>query len=158
MEDGFRERAERVQALLASAGTGFVLVTSPRPGTVAEASYFTERLVERGLDVRALVVNRAQPTFGALGAGEAPGGGGTRDGAETRGSAVVGGPGVPPALAALEGNLADFRAVGRRDDETLRDLTARVAPAPVVRVPLLDDDVHDLDGLARLRPHLVEGP
>jgi hypothetical protein len=29
-------------------------------------------------------------------------------------------------------------------------LTKRVAPAPVVRVPFLDSDVHDLDGLTRV--------
>lgn len=143
MEEGFRERAERVQALLASPGTGFLLVTSPRPDTVAEATYFTERLAERGLDVRALVVNRSQPSFGG--------------GARWGGPPAEGQPGAPArGLAALEANLGGFEAVGRRDDETLVDLTARVSPAPVVRVPLLDDDVHDLAGLARLRPHLVE--
>jgi hypothetical protein len=33
-------------------------------------------------------------------------------------------------------------------------LGARVAPAPVARVPLLAGDVHDLDGVATVADHL----
>jgi hypothetical protein len=33
-------------------------------------------------------------------------------------------------------------------------LTAEVAPAPVVRVPMLHDDVHDVAGLRVLAGHL----
>ena len=47
--------------------------------------------------------------------------------------------------------------MAEREEETLAGLAARVAPAPVVRVPLLDDDVHDLDGLALVGRHLL-GP
>ncbi|MPY94427.1 MAG: AAA family ATPase [Acidimicrobiia bacterium] len=143
MEDGFRDRGERVRELLGSASTAFVLVASPRPDTVAEAAFFSERLAERGLAVRSLVVNRMQPNFEASARPEA----GRPDLAA----------GAPAALGALVRNLADFRSVAAREEEVLRSLAARVAPAPVVRVPLLDDDVHDLGGLARLRPHLVGG-
>jgi hypothetical protein len=33
-------------------------------------------------------------------------------------------------------------------------LAGRVAPAPVVRVPFLTTDVHDLDGLDEIAGHL----
>ena len=142
MEQGFRERSQRVQALLGSSTTAFVLVASPRADTVGEATHFARRLEEQGLTVRALVVNRMHPPFGGMAAADAR----SRAG-------KAGGPGRP--LGALWGNLADFRAVAEREEETVAGLAARVAPAPVVRVPLLDDDVHDLEGLALVGRHLL---
>ena len=41
------------------------------------------------------------------------------------------------------------------EEENLAGLADRVAPAPVVRVPFLRSDVHDLDGLRLLQQHLV---
>jgi len=142
MEQGFRERSQRVQALLGSPTTAFVLVASPRADTVGEATHFARRLEEQGLTVRALVVNRMHPPFGGTSAADA----------RSR-AAKAGGPDQP--LGALWANLADFRAVAEREEETVAGLAARVAPAPVVRVPLLDDDVHDLEGLALVGRHLL---
>src|SRR4051812_28343573 len=70
MEEGFRDRAARVQALLADRCTAFVLVASPRADTVEEASYFAGKLHESSIPVEALVVNRMHPRFGE-GLGEA---------------------------------------------------------------------------------------
>jgi anion-transporting ArsA/GET3 family ATPase len=145
MEQGFRERSQRVQALLGSAATAFVLVASPRVDTLGEAAHFAERLEAQGLEVRALVINRMHPAFGGMSAGEA-----------IAQAEAAGGPGT--ALGALWANLADFRAVAEREEETLATLAARVAPAPVVRVPLLDDDVHDLGGLAIVGSYLLSAP
>ena len=64
MEQGFRERATSVTALLADPATGFVLVTSPRHDAVEEAQFFAERLRASQLTVAALVVNRVHPHFG----------------------------------------------------------------------------------------------
>lgn len=141
MEQGFRERSQRVQALLGSPSTAFVLVASPRADTVGEATHFAKRLEEQGLSVRALVVNRMHPPFGGVPAADA----------RHRAAAA----GTTPPLAALWTNLADFRSVAEREEETVAGLAARVAPAPVVRVPLLDDDVHDLEGLALIGRHLL---
>src|SRR5690606_19015705 len=63
MEQGFKERAARVDELLREDSTAFVLVASPKADTVAEAGYFTDRLHDSGIDVRALIVNRMQPDF-----------------------------------------------------------------------------------------------
>ncbi|HEX2064555.1 MAG TPA: hypothetical protein VHE80_09065, partial [Acidimicrobiales bacterium] len=60
-------------------------------------------------------------------------------------------------LAGLYANLADFRAVASREEEHLARLTERVRPAPVVLVPFLRTDVHDLDGLAEVGRHLFDG-
>jgi anion-transporting ArsA/GET3 family ATPase len=139
MEQGFRDRAARVQALLTDPATAYVLVASPRADTVAEASYFAERLEQSALPVAALVVNRVHPRFGK-GLGPA---------ARKRAKAAVGTP-----LAGLTRNLAEFRTMADGEERHLVDLAERVKPAPVARVPFLAHDVHDLDTLAEIASYL----
>jgi hypothetical protein len=56
-------------------------------------------------------------------------------------------PGDGGPLRVLVDNLGGYAAASDRDEKVYGDLVARVAPAPVSRVPLLNSDVHDLDGL-----------
>jgi anion-transporting ArsA/GET3 family ATPase len=139
MEAGFRERAQEVLRLLSDPSTAFVLVASPRRDAVEEASFFAERLAESGIPVEALVVNRMHPAFGE----------GRPEADLERARALAGTP-----LGSLYENLAEFRLVARREDEHLRGLAARVAPAPVVKVPFLASDVHDLAGLREVGEYL----
>jgi anion-transporting ArsA/GET3 family ATPase len=141
MEQGFKHRAERVLALLSEDETSFVLVTAPRGDVVEEATYFAARLAEAGIRVRVLIVNRMHPRFAAAAASA----GALRE----RARAVAG-----TDLGAQYRNLADFVEVAANEETHLRGLAARVAPAPVVRVPILDSDVHDLDGLDAIAAHL----
>jgi anion-transporting ArsA/GET3 family ATPase len=136
MEQGFRERAQHVMALLADPGTAFVLVASPRRDAVEEALFFAEKLLESHIGVDALVVNRLHPSFGGT---PHESGAAQRE----RSRDVSGG----PALATLFANLADFRDIAAREEDHFASLAERVAPAPVARVPFLADDVHDLTGL-----------
>ncbi|MGE5360248.1 MAG: ArsA family ATPase, partial [Bacteroidales bacterium] len=62
---GFRERAEKVQALLRSPHTVFVLVTGPGEERVAEAMFFARHLVERGYHLGPLVANMVHPRASA---------------------------------------------------------------------------------------------
>ncbi len=57
-------------------------------------------------------------------------------------------------LGALWANLADFRQVAAAEQAQLGGLATHVAPAPVVYVPVLRSDVHDLDGLAEVASHV----
>jgi anion-transporting ArsA/GET3 family ATPase len=139
MEEGFRDRAARVDELLADPGTAFVLVASPRTDTVEEATFFAERLAEASIPVDALIVNRMHPRFGD----------GLPEADRERARTLAGTP-----LASLFTNLADFRSVAAAEEQNLAGLTDKVAPAPVVRVPFLPHDVHDLDGLAEIAGHL----
>jgi hypothetical protein len=61
------------------------------------------------------------------------------------------------AYGELCGNLADFLAVSEREERYVTELAQEVAPAPVVRVPFLSEDVHDLDGLEIVVRHLLRG-
>ncbi len=138
MEDGFRTRAGAVRELLANPATAYVLVTSARPDAIAEATYFAERLSERDVGVAALVVNRIAPSFGPGTGGGSPSGVWTGD-----------------ALEALEHNLSELNAVATREEAAFGALADKVAPAPVARIPLFGDDVHELDGLRRAADWLM---
>jgi len=140
MEEGFRNRADQVLKLLSDPGTAFVLVASPRRDTVEEATFFARKLSEARIPVEALVVNRMHPKFGE----------GLAEAARERARTLEG-----KALGALYANLADFRLVASREEEHLSGLAEHVAPAPVVRVPFLRSDVHDLEGLAAVGEHLI---
>jgi anion-transporting ArsA/GET3 family ATPase len=128
MEDGFRTRASAVHELLADPETAYVLVTSARPEAVSEASFFAEKLAERDVAVSALVVNRLAPSFGQPDAARA---------------------GPVPGLEALEANMAELNAVAALESSAYAGLAAEVTPAPVGRIPLFGEDVHELVGLQR---------
>jgi len=134
MEDGFRDRAQRVLDLLTDPATAFVLVASPRRDAVVEAGFFTDKLAEADIPVQGLVMNRMQPRFATGWASEAD-----RERARTLSGT---------ALGALWANLADLHALADAEEREVAGLVKRVAPGPVARVPLFGSDVHDLDGLA----------
>ena len=103
--------------------------SAPRLDTVTEAGWFAGRLEESGLAVDALVVNRVRPVFWKK---------------------VDELPDVEPGsdFANLVENLRSICEINGRERATIAELVEQVAPAPVVRVPLLDADVHDLAGLS----------
>jgi len=139
MEQGFRARADKVLELLTDKRTSFVLVASPRRDTVEEAHFFAEKLAEADIPVEALIVNRMHPRFTDT-LPEA-----ARERARTLDGTDLGG---------LYDNLADFAMVAGREEDHLVGLAEEIAPAPVLRVPFLRTDVHDLDGLAEISSHL----
>ncbi len=167
MEEGFRVRAARVREVLRQSGTAFVLVASPRPDSVDEAVHFADKLSETGMTVSALVVNRVQPRFaddplldrlpappvGGQATGPVPAEAAKEDGVARAGEAIGVGrtesePGA--ALAELVANLRGYTAASDREEHACADLVAKVAPAPVYKVPLLETDVHDVDGLTTM--------
>ena len=136
MEDGFRQRAQRVLDLLADQSTAFVLVTAPRRDAAREAEYFAEKLGDVGIGVEALVVNRMHPRFPAVAVPPA-------------GAEVV-------ALAPLYRNFAELARMADGEEQHVAVLAARLE-APAVRVPELETDVHDLPGLARVAAYVFAG-
>jgi anion-transporting ArsA/GET3 family ATPase len=139
MAEGFRERAERVNALLADSRTAFVLVTSPQRDAVDEAVFFHHRLLDSGLPFAGAIVNRVHqlPEHG-------------RDGVGGELEQLLG-----ERLAhKVARNLEDYERLADRDEENLDLLAGRLGRKPMLRIPHLDDDVHDLDGLATMNQHL----
>ena len=129
MEEGFRNRANSVLALLADPSSSFVLVTSPRRDAVEEATFFAERLQESDIPVEGLIVNRVHPLFGDTSASRLR---------ARAGELPAGDDGTGAELVALYGNLADFRQVAERERLHVAGVKARVGHAAIAYVPYLD--------------------
>ena len=111
-----------------------MLVASPRSDTLDETRYFLDRIRAADLDASGVVVNRMLPGTGV----------------DTERAAVIraGLADTPSASAATA--LADLAAAAADDEDRVTDLNESAPDAVLVRVPMLSDDVHDLDGLRRI--------
>ena len=144
MESGFRDRADEVVALIRDPQTSFVVVASPRHDTIGEAVWFAGQLDAQGVAVGAAVVNRAQPAFG---------GGASAEADVASSEAFARGDDV---LAGLWSNLAKLRTIREAELEVVAPLREAIGDTGCVVVPLLDGDVHDLDGLRLIAGHLFD--
>jgi anion-transporting ArsA/GET3 family ATPase len=151
MEQGFKERAQAVDRLLRRDTTAFLLVASPKADTVAEAGYFADELARKDIAVRGLIVNRTQPSFGvAL----------EVDGVEEPRAPriALGAAAVAARAETLDGTalgdhyrcLAESLHLAQGEARHLAGLAERVAPAPVVKVPVQPFEVTDLESLQAL--------
>jgi len=139
IEPGLRKRAEEVSVLLRDDVSSFVVVSSPRAEAIAESEHLVGALRDGGFPFGGVVVNLIHPMPEAL---------------------------TPKDRAILadldEGPLADHvewhdellkLAVAEREElAALADLAEDV---PVVELPLLAVDVHDVEGLVDLADRLV---
>ena len=51
-------------------------------------------------------------------------------------------------------NLIEYDLLARRDNDNIAGLSKRLAGDPVIRVPYLDTDVHDVAGLCEINRFL----
>jgi anion-transporting ArsA/GET3 family ATPase len=137
MTEGFRERAGHVNELLADSRTAFVLVTSPRADAIEEAGWFHHRLMDAGLPFAGVVANRVRP---APPRGDA--------GAEVE--ELLDGPLARKVLRTWE----EERQLAKRDRANLATLRRHLGRKPIIEIPYIDDDVHDIDGLRRMDEYL----
>lgn len=147
MFGGFRERATKTAQLLRSPGTAFVVIATPEPDALREASYFVERLSEEDMPLFGLVANRTHPVLADLSAGRAVAG---ADALERDGN------GAPLAAAVLRLH-ADRVTLAEREKRLLARFTRAHPGVGVVGVPALPSDVHDLDGLREIGDRLADG-
>jgi anion-transporting ArsA/GET3 family ATPase len=148
---GFKQRARAVQAALRSPEVAFVLVTSPSPMSIQEVLFFSERLAEHGMPRGAFVVNRFRmppPRAGEQISVE--------DAAEAvRAHGLQLDDDVAERLTQAH---ADAQKLALLDAFHVRSLQERVGrDVPVIRVPELASDVHDIALLYRLSERLVAG-
>jgi anion-transporting ArsA/GET3 family ATPase len=137
---GFRERASGVKKLLADPATTFLIVTSPERDPVEEAIFFHGKLREAGMPFGGLVVNRVQANLVE----------GDPDAAAAELEDELG----PELTAKVAETLRELRVLADRDRASIERLIEELDdPEPVV-VPLLEGDVHDVDGLAAVHAHL----
>jgi anion-transporting ArsA/GET3 family ATPase len=143
MVDGFQARAKRVNKLLAAPTTCFLVVCGPQGEPVDEAVYFHRKLVEAKLPFGGVIVNKVHYPAEKL-----------------RGDVTD----LPAALAEKLGdedlaqrvaaNFSDYQALAERDARNIEHLQREMRATGVIRVPYLDEDVHDLAGLAQINRYL----
>jgi anion-transporting ArsA/GET3 family ATPase len=135
MFGGFRERAQATYDLLRRPGTSFVVVAVPEPDALREASYFVERLSAEQMPLAGLVLNRRH-TVSAAGL--------TAAAAEAAAERLESGNKLGAGVLRVHAERAVRAADERR---LLGRFTAAHPRVPVVEVPAMAVDVHDLDGL-----------
>jgi anion-transporting ArsA/GET3 family ATPase len=142
MTNDFSLRAAQVEQMLRAETTAFMLVTSAQPEAIDEAIWFRRTLADSGLPFCGIVVNRVHHDL--LGDNEP--------------SDVAGG--LSRVLSndlakRVAENLHDYHVLARRDELNLIRLRKALGKrAPLLVIPYLDSDVHDVEGLLRLHAYL----
>ena len=145
MYAGFKERATEVLSLMRSAECEFVVVAAPTGQSLDEAGFFVDRLSEGGMQAAAVVVNRwhGEPV-------ELPAAAGRVAGKLLQGS---------PEQRALGRAIADhLQQEDRAADEAqaVSGFASHHSRIPLVWVPELLEDVHDVPGLRTVASHLFD--
>jgi anion-transporting ArsA/GET3 family ATPase len=141
MTEDFSARAKQVEQMLRSPTTAFLLVTSAQRAPIEEAIWMRRMLEENGLPFAGVIVNRFHHDL--LGDSEL----GELSAELTKG--------LGPELAGrVAANLIDYHLLARRDELGLERLADELDGRPLLAVPQLDDDVHDVEGLLRVHRYL----
>jgi anion-transporting ArsA/GET3 family ATPase len=143
MVDGFQERAKRVNELLGDPSTTFLVVCGPQGEPISEAVYFHRKLVEAKLPFGGVIVNKVHHTSEAA----------EGNGEDLR-RALAEALSDDGLAERVVSNYADYRALAQRDAANIDHLAAELRTKSVIRVPYLDEDVHDLAGLAEINRYL----
>lgn len=136
MLEGFRRRADEIQALLRSEATSFVLVTSTEAATIATTVAFHRDLVTDAFPVAGVIANRVLD-FAAPGDCAA---------------ALEAWP--EPLRGKLRRNLAELHALSLRDAEALERLQSETGLRLLATLPQGREAPTSLEALAALAAHL----
>ncbi|MCA9635325.1 MAG: hypothetical protein KC420_04755, partial [Myxococcales bacterium] len=139
--EAYRSRAGDFSELLTSADCGVILTTSASPFSVREALQFLGVLVERGLRVDGVILNRVLPPFAPLPASEL-----------LRPALVhqLGEAACEPALARITRAYAGLRAEGERGLEAVRAIAQAFPDLRIWALPREEPPPTSLDDLHRL--------
>jgi anion-transporting ArsA/GET3 family ATPase len=136
MFGGFRERAEHTYQLLQTPGTAFVVIAAPETDALREASYFVERLADERMPLAGLIVNRVHRS-----------GASRLSAARSLAAAENVNDARYPLAAAVLRLHADRMQLQTRERRLAEHFTSAHPDVPVVEVPALPEDVHDLASL-----------
>ena len=118
--------------LLADPATTFLIVTSPEREPVEEAIFFRGKLRDAGMPFGALIVNRVQRDL--------------VEGDPDEAAAMLEDDLGPELTAKVAETLHELRVLADRDQASIARLASELdEPEPTV-IPLLEGDVHDVDG------------
>jgi anion-transporting ArsA/GET3 family ATPase len=139
--DGFKERAEQVNKLLADPDTVFLLVTSPEREPIDEAIFFWRKLKAARMPFGGVVVNRVHHDEAA-------------DAEPDEVADALAGELGDKLAGRVAENFRDYQVLARRDRDNIERLAAKLDDDRLLLVPALDQDVHDVTGLERLHRFL----
>jgi anion-transporting ArsA/GET3 family ATPase len=147
MTQGFSQRAAGVQELLGAPTTAFLLVTSAEREPIDEAIWFHRMIAQEGFALAGVVVNRVHHDLltdrDLLAEGEPTD--------IRRGLARILSSDLTERVAE---NFVDYHRLAERDNHNLSRLEHTLDGQPVVLVPQLDEDIHDLEGLLAMHRYL----
>jgi anion-transporting ArsA/GET3 family ATPase len=143
MIDGFQDRAQRVSSLLTDERTSFLIICGPQGEPIDEAVFFHSKLVENQMNFAGVVVNRVRYRLG------------TRQVKVNDLASRIESELENEDLAhRLARNLAEYDVLAVRDQKNIDKLTDALNGEPVIRIPYLDTDVHDIAGLCEINRFL----
>ncbi len=168
MFGGFRERADATYRLLQAPGTSFLVIATPEPDALREASYFVERLDEERMPLAGLILNRVHLVLGSGALGSGAGiiqlsAARSLAAAETLEALVPNGGVATASSAGYSVTAAALRLhaermnLGERERRVAGSFMSTHPAVPVVEVPAQPDDVHDLAGLRRVGEAFATG-
>jgi anion-transporting ArsA/GET3 family ATPase len=141
MTEDFSVRAAEVERMLRAQTTSFVVVTSAQTAAIDESIWFGRTLEQSGLPFSSAIVNRVHHDL--LGDREP----------EDVSAALTQDLGAELA-ARVADNLHDYHVLARRDERNIARLSTEFGDRPLLLVPHLDEDVHDVEGLLRVHRYL----
>ncbi len=145
--EGFRQRASEIRSILTADASAFLLVTTPDPGRSEECRYLNRRLSRRRLAPGAVLANRVTPAPAPL--PRQPGW--RRELTDALASGGTG-PDAEKMVAAMQRAHQMLSELAERDRQRLDGLNESLSGhGRLVEVPLLEEDVHDIAGLEKLR-------
>jgi anion-transporting ArsA/GET3 family ATPase len=118
-----------------------VVVTSAQHDAIDESIWFGRTLEQSGLPFAGVIVNRVHHDL--LGDHEP----------DDVSATLTNSLGADLAARVAE-NLHDYHVLARRDERNVARVSAEIDGRPLLMVPHLDDDVHDVDGLLRVHRYL----
>jgi len=141
MTEDFSVRARQVDEMLRAETTAFLLVTSAQTEPIDEAIWFHQTLAQSGLPFAGVVVNRVHHDL--LGNGDPAE---LTDALEQELDADL--------VSRVAENFHDYHVLARRDAHNVARLKDGLGGRPLLLVPHLDGDVHDVEGLLALHRFL----
>lgn len=134
MEQGLRQRAAEAAVLLRARTTSFVLVSSPRAEAVGESLHLANAILDGGFRLDGVVINLVHPMPAPL----------------------VGLDDVAPGpLADQVDYHRELTALAESERVEMAELLHLADGVAVAEVPLLEVDVHDVEGLTRLADLII---
>jgi anion-transporting ArsA/GET3 family ATPase len=147
MYGGFQNRASRVLEMLRSPDCAFLVVTAPTQVSLEEAGFFVDRLGQAGMHAEAVVANRWHPEPDGL-----------PPQAVEAADVLASGDARSRATAALLVDRTRREPQRAAEAEAMRSFAELHGDMPILPIPELPEDVHDVPGLRQVGSHLFASP